>query len=166
MERRAQPTITANALRAWLSCNVRQKMTPRYQFLVQAKKSFGFLESLGFRIESETEGTYASFKDGFCVSYVSKEVGVRVTYYDMELEIVFKKGKIGAPYLFLDHNLRANASGLAGIMFPHDKLAPVIDSTAKDIEANYGAVLRGDLVVWQKIEKLVLAPRERKSYLP
>ena len=141
-------------------------MTPRYQFLALAKKSFGFLESLGFRIESETEGTYASFKDGFCVSYVSKEVGVRVAYYDMELEIVFKKEKIAAPYLFLDHNLRANASGFAGIMFPHDKLAPVIETVAKDIEANYGAVLRGDAAIWQKVEKLVLAPREKKPYLP
>jgi hypothetical protein len=141
-------------------------MSPRYEFLAQTKKSFAFLESQGFRVESETEGTYASFKDGFCVSYVSKEVDASVAYYDMELEIVFKKGKIAAPYLFLDHHLRANASGLAGIMFPHDKLAPVIDAAAKDIEANYGAVLRGDGAVWQKIEKLVLAPREKRSYLP
>ncbi len=133
-------------------------MAPHFQFLDQAKKSFGFLELLGFRIESETEGTYASFKDGFCVSYVSKEVGVTVAYYDMELEVVFTKGKIGAPYLFLDHNLHANASGLAGTMFPRDQLAHVIISAAQDIEANYGGVLRGDAAVWQKIEKLVLAP--------
>lgn len=141
-------------------------MTLRYQFLEQAKKSFGFLELLGFRIESETEGTYASFKDGFYVSYVSKKVGVTVAYYDMELEVVFKKGKIVVPYLYLDYNLHANASGLAGIMFPHDKLAPVIVSAAKDIEANYGGVLRGDVAIWQKIEKLVLAPREPHSHLP
>lgn len=141
-------------------------MTPRYQFLGQAKKGFGFLESLGFHIETEEEGTYASCKDGFCVTYVSEHVGVRVAYYDMELEIIFKKEKIAAPYLFLDHNLRANASGLAGCMFPFDKLAPVIDAIAKDIELNYGAVLRGDASVWQKIGKLVLAPKERKRYLP
>jgi hypothetical protein len=141
-------------------------MTQRYQFLAQTKKDFGFLESLGFRIESESEGTYASFKDGFGVSYVSKEVGFSVAYCDMELEIVFKKGRIAAPYLFLDHNLHANASGWAGIMFPVEKLSSIIEAAAKDIEARYGPVLRGDDSVWQKIEKLVLAPKEHRPYLP
>jgi hypothetical protein len=141
-------------------------MSTRYQFLAQAKTCFSFLSQLGFHIESEREGTYAFFKDGFEVSYVSKDVGVRVTYYDAELEVVFKKGKIAAPYLFLDHNLYANASGLAGNMFLFDKLAPVIESVAKDIEANYEAILRGDAAQWQRIEKLVSAPKEKKSSLP
>lgn len=125
-----------------------------------------FLASLGFCVESEHEGTYSSFKDGFEITYVSKEVTIRVSYYDVELEVVFKKGRIAASYLFLDHNLHSNASGLAGVMFPFEKLSPVIDSVAKDIRANYGAVLLGDAAVWQKIEKLVLAPREKKPFLP
>jgi hypothetical protein len=138
----------------------------RYQFLTQAKKSFVFLASLGFCEESEHEGTYSSFKDGFEITYVSKDVTARVSYYDMELEVVFKRGRIAASYLFLDHNLHANASGLAGVMFPFEKLSPVIESVARDIQANYGAVLQGDPSVWQKIEKLVLAPREKKRFLP
>jgi hypothetical protein len=140
-------------------------MAPRYQFLHQAKKDFGFLSGLGFRIESENEGTYASFKDGFSISYVSKDVAFRAAYYDMELEIVFQKGRIAAPYLLLDHNLRANASGWAGVMFPFDKLSPVLEAAAKDIEAHYGSVLRGDASMWQKIEKLVLASKEHRPYL-
>ncbi len=134
-------------------------MAPRCHFLAQAKKDFCFLTGLGFRIGSETEGSYASFKDGFSVSYVSTDAALRVAYYDMELEIVFKKGRIAAPYLFLDHNLHANASGWAGTMFPFDKLSQAIEAAAKDIEANYGKVLRGDALVWQRIEKLVLAQK-------
>jgi hypothetical protein len=141
-------------------------MSVRYQFLTQTKKSFAFLRPFGFRMESERESTYASFKDGFEVTYVSKDLSLRVAYYDMELDIVFKKGPIAAPYLFLDHNLHANASGLAGCMFPFDKLAPVIESAAKDIQTHYEAVLRGDATAWQKIEKLVLAPKEKKAFLP
>jgi hypothetical protein len=141
-------------------------MSVRYQFLAQTKKSFAFLAPLGFHIESEREGTYSSFKDGFQIIYVSKEVAVQVAYYDVELDIVFRKGRIAAPYLFLDHNLHANASGLTGIMFPFEKLAPIIDGVAKDIEMNYEAVLRGDASAWQKIEKLVLAPKEKKPILP
>lgn len=141
-------------------------MSVRYQFLAQAKKSFAFLLPLGFRIKSEHEGTYASFKDGFEVDYTSKDLAVQVAYYDMELDVVFKKGRIAAPYLFLDHNLHANASGLAGCMFPFDQLPPVIESVAKDIEAHYEAVLHGDAAAWKKIEKLVLAPKEKKAFLP
>lgn len=141
-------------------------MSARYQFLAQAKKSFLFLASLGFQVESEREGTYSSFKEGFEITYVSKEVTVQVVYYDMELEVVFRRGKIAASYLFLDHNFHANASGFAGVMFPLEKLSPVIDSIAKDIETNYVAVLHGEARIWQKIEKLVSAPREKKSFLP
>jgi hypothetical protein len=141
-------------------------MSAPYQFLAHAKKSFAFLAALGFRVESEHEGTYASFKDGFEVAYSSKNLDVRVAYYDMELDIIFKKDRIVAPYLFLDHNLYANASGLAGCMFPIEKLGPVIDRVAKDIEAHYEDVIRGDAAMWQKIEKLVLAPRARKRFLP
>jgi hypothetical protein len=141
-------------------------MSVRYQFLTQTKKSFAFLLPLGFGIESEREGTYASFKDGFEVTYVSKDLSLRFAYYDMELDIVFKKGPIAAHYLFLDHNLHANASGFAGCMFPFDKLESVIESVAKDIRTHYEAVLRGDATVWQKIEKLVLAPKEKNAFLP
>lgn len=141
-------------------------MNVRYQFLTQAKENFSFLAPLGFRIISEYEGNYASFKDGFTLDYASKEVAVRVAYYDAEFEVEFRRGKIAAPYLFLDHNLHANASGLAGTMFQLDKLAPVIEEVAKDIEKNYAAVLLGDAAVWLKIEKLVLAPREKKPFLP
>jgi hypothetical protein len=96
----------------------------------------------------------------------AKEVTAQVSYCDMELEVVFKKGRIAASYLFLDHSLHANASGLAGVMFPLEKLSPVIDSVARDIQANFGAVLQGDPSVWKKIEKLVLASREKKPFLP
>jgi len=141
-------------------------MAPRYQFLAQAKRDFGFLSALGFSIESESEGTYVSFKDGFCVSYLSKDISLSVAYYDMELEIVFKRGRIAASYIFLDHNLHGNASGWAGVMFPVEKLAPVIEDAARDIEAHYEPVLRGDPSVWQKIEKLVSAPTEHGPHLP
>ena len=141
-------------------------MNSPYQFLAQAKKSFGFLVELGFRVKSEHEGTYASFKDGFDCIYSSKNLDVRVAYYDMELDIVFMKGRIAAPYLFLDHNLYANASGLAGCMFPFEKLGPVIDRVAKDIELHYEDVLLGDFAMWQKIDKIVLAPTVRKRFLP
>ena len=141
-------------------------MSVRYQFLSQTKKDFGFLEALGYRIKSEYEGTYSSFKDGFDISYVSKDLTARIAYYDMELEIVFQKGKILAPYLFLDINLFSNASGLSGIMFAHDKLAPVIEDAAKDIRTNYESILIGDITAWKKIEKLVTAPKVKKAYLP
>jgi hypothetical protein len=141
-------------------------MSMRYQFLSQTKKDFGFLEALGYRIKSEYEGTYSSFKDGFDISYASNDLTARIAYYDMELEIVFQKGKILAPYLFLDVNLFSNASGLSGIMFAHDKLSPVIHDSAKDIQTNYESVLIGDVTIWKKIEKLVMAPKEKKSYIP
>ena len=141
-------------------------MSARYQFLAQTKASFAFLSSLGFRVESEREGDYSFFKDGFKIVYASKDVTFRVTYYDIQLEVDFEKGKIVAPYLFLDQNLHANASGWAGTMFDYQKIAPIIDEVAKDIEMNYGAVLCGDHAVWQKIEKFVLAPKEKTSVLP
>jgi len=141
-------------------------MSVRYQFLSQTKKNFGFLEALGYQIKCEYEGTHVSFKDGFHISYASSDLTARIAYYDMELEIVFMKGKISAPYLFLDMNLFSNASGLSGIMFAHDKLAPVIEDAAKDIQANYKLILTGDITVWRKIEKLVSAPTEKKAFLP
>lgn len=45
-------------------------------------------------------------------------------------------------------------------MFPFETLAPGIATIAKDIELNHGAVLREDATVWQKIAKLVSAPKE------
>ena len=141
-------------------------MTTPYQFLAQTKKCFAFLGAHGFHSESEYEGGYASFASGFNISYASKELSLSISYGAMELEVTFKRGKISTSYLFLDHNLFANASGFAGGMFPRDKLAPAIDAIAKDIETNYDAVLRGDADVWKKIEKLVLAPKEAKPYLP
>src|SRR5690606_6829627 len=141
-------------------------MSARYQFLSQTKKDFCFLEALSYRIKSEHDVTYSSFKDGFDISYASKDLTARIAYYDMELEIVFQKGKILAPYLFLDINLFSNASGLSGIMFAHDKLAPVIEDAAKDIRTNYESILIGDIAAWKKIEKLVTAPKEKKAFLP
>ncbi len=141
-------------------------MVTRYQFLAQAKRDFAFLATLGFRIESEYEGNYANFKDGFTLDYASKAVAFRVGYLDAELEVTFKMGKIEANYLFLDHNLRANASGLAGLMFQLDALAPVISAVARDIEANYLDVLSGEAKIWEKITKLVTAPREKRPRLP
>ena len=141
-------------------------MSPRYQFLAQTKKCFAFLESRGFQVESEYEGGYGSLASGFNITYASREVGVVVGYGAMDLEVIFKKGTISVDYLFLDHNLYANASGLAGPMFPLDKLAPVIDAVAQDIEMNYETVLRGDAAMWQRIEKLISAKREWKPYLP
>jgi len=141
-------------------------MSTRYQFLSQTKNDFLFLTALGYRMKSEYEGTYYSFKDGFDISYAFKDITIRVAYYDMELEIIFQKGKIQAPYLFLDINLFSNASGLSGIMFNHDKLASVIEDAAKDIQTNYKPILIGDITIWNKIEKLVTAPKEKKPFLP
>jgi hypothetical protein len=42
----------------------------------------------------------------------------------------------------------------------------VIEDTANDIRANYETILTGDIIVWKKIEKLVMAPKEKKAYLP
>ena len=117
-------------------------------------------------MESAYESGYGSLASGFNITYASNAVGVAVGYGAMELEVMFKKGKVSVDYLFLDHNLHANASGLAGPMFPLDKLAPVIAAVAKDIEMSYEAVLRGDAAVWQRIEKLIAAKRESKPYLP
>ena len=121
---------------------------------------------MGFHVETEREGTYASFKDGFTLVYRSKDTSVDIDYSDMELEVRFRRNGVSASYLFIDHNLHANASGIAGCMFPFEKLPPVIDSTAKDIAANYEAILSGDAKIWQRIEKLVRAPKERKPFLP
>ncbi|HEY0968596.1 MAG TPA: hypothetical protein VGD88_14485 [Opitutaceae bacterium] len=141
-------------------------MPALYQFLPEAKRAFAFLSTYGLAIEVEREGTYASFKDGFTLVWASKGLSVEVTYHDMELEVIFRRGGVSASYLFLDHNLHANASGFAGCMFPFEKLTPVIDAIAKDIEAHYEDVLRSDFEVWRKIEKLVLAPKETKPFLP
>jgi hypothetical protein len=141
-------------------------MITRYQFLAQTKVSFAFLAALGFRVASEREGTYASFRDGFEIEYTCRDILVRVAYYDMELEILFTRGAIAASYYFIDQNLHANASGLAGCMFPFQNLPSVLDSVAQDIEAHYGPVLRGDPIVWQKIEKLLSIPRPAKPFLP
>jgi len=141
-------------------------MPPKHQFLAQAKSRFEFLLDRGFRIESEYEGSYASFKDGFDLCFASPTVMLRVAYFDMELDLVFTKAAIRVHYLFIDHNLYANASGLAGCMFPVQKLNAAIDSVAKDIEANYGPILSGEPEVWRRIERLVLAPREAKRRLP
>ena len=138
-------------------------MSARYQFLAYAKSRFAFLEGRGFRITSEREGTYASFKDGFDLRYCSDQIVIVVQYYEMEFQVLMRRGAAEAPYLFLDLNLRANASGLAGVMFPHDKLTDIIDRVASDIEQHYDAVLRGDPTVWHKIEKLLAAPQEKKG---
>ena len=141
-------------------------MKTKPQFLSQTKIAFGFLAPAGFGIVSEYEGTYASFKDGFSVTYSSPLVSITVSYGDMEFDIVFQKEESRASYLFLDHNLFSNASGLSGPMFPIDKLAPVIEDVARDISIHYGGILSGEIRIWTKIKKLRSAPVTPNRHLP
>jgi hypothetical protein len=137
-----------------------------YAFLAQAKDRFAFLEGIGFKITKEHEGTYYSFKDGFWLHYECGNIEVRITYTDNEFCVSFKKNKLHASYLFIDTYIFANASGWAGDMFPFETLAPEIDAVAADIATNYLPILRGETGIWQKIEKLANAPREKKTKLP
>jgi hypothetical protein len=137
-----------------------------YAFLAQAKDRFAFLEGLGFKIIKEYEGTYYSFKDGFWLHYESGNIEVQITYTDNEFCVSFKKDKLHVSYLFIDMYIFANASEWAGDMYPFEKLAPEIDAVAADIAANYVSILQGEADIWQKIEKLANAPREKKSKLP
>ena len=137
-----------------------------YAFLEQTRKRFSFLQDNGFKIVEEYEGDYGSFKSGFWLEYRTKLVEIRIVYGDMEFHVYFKKGSLRTDYLFLDKNLNANASGYAGCMFPLNKLALVIDEIAADIAANYIRVLNGEEMIWQRIEKLLNAPQEKKPNLP
>ncbi len=136
------------------------------QLLSQAKSCFAYLEAGGFRIISEYEGGYTSFKDGFTVIYSSPKVSVTVSYGDMEFEVTFQKEAARASYLFIDHNIFSNASGLAGPMFPVEKLAPIIADVALDIQAHYRSILDGEPEVWTRIRKLMSAPAVPKPHLP
>lgn len=141
-------------------------MKTKPQFLSQTKAAFAFLEAGGFHVTSEYEGSYASFKDGFSITYTAPLVALTLSYFDMEFEAVFQKEGVRAAYIFLDHNLFSNASGLSGSMFPMDKLTPVIEDVSTDIRSHYGAILEGETEIWRKIQKLVSAPVEPRRFLP
>ena len=142
-----------------------KSMTPiprvRPQFLAQAKREFGFVTTMGFAVQEEHEGTYASFKEGFHIIYRSPAVLFRVEYYEMEFIPSFQHQGIVVSYYFIDTCVFANVSGFAGPMFPVDKLGPVITRISADIAQHYRAVLAGETEIWRKLTALAKAPREK-----
>lgn len=80
----------------------------------------------------------------------------------MELLPTFRRGSEEASYYFIDRYLFSNASGLAGGMFPLDKLAAALRVVAVDVREHYGSVLSGDDATWGKIVALLTAPQEKR----
>jgi hypothetical protein len=133
----------------------RNFLIERQQTLEKAELAFGFLKSYGFTLLEKKMGRSSSFQDGWQLKFASLELIVEVQYYDMELELLFKKGGVSVSYPLLDWKLFQNASGFSGSMFPTEKLGVVIEQIANDIRANYSRILLGDTDSWGKIEELV-----------
>ena len=134
-------------------------------FFHVAKSEFEFLTSRGFELTEEEPPSSVSFRDGFHLLYVSRQVSVAVDYYDMELLPVFHRAKEQAGYFFIDRYIFSNASGYSGAMFPLDKLANALHVVARDIQQHYDLILSGDDAMWQNILAMFNAPT-RKRTLP
>ena len=113
------------------------------------------LVRLGFRRKERkvSPGNNARY-DGWHLLYSRGIVEVRVAYYEWELEILLRREDIATTYLFLDVNVRNNASGFQGSMFSPDKLADIVPRIARDLVENYREVLLGDEAAWQRISAL------------
>ena len=123
----------------------------------RAETAFRFLDDLDFIRGDRWITGGESFRDGWRLAYVCEAVTVTVEYLDQQFEVSFMRDDVEADYLLIDRELFGQRSGLAGNMFPPDKLGQVIDAVAADIRENYGAILRGDDDVWARIEKIVRA---------
>lgn len=132
-----------------------------------AKSAFRFLAAAGFNLVEERSTGGDSFRDGWLLTYESREMRVVVQYLDSQLEVCFRPRDrlFSATYLAIDREFFDRRSGFGGDMFPPEKLAAVIDRIAADIERNYQPVIAADPTVWREIQLRVEAAARRGSRL-
>ena len=131
----------------------------------RAETAFGFLSDRGFRLQERSVSGGNTSHDGWQLVYSNNAVIVTVQYLDMQFEVFFIRAGFKADYLFLDRELFARRSGLHGSMFPPEKVGPVVDRVATNIQEQFQSILMGDDVEWARIERLVKAPAS-KARLP
>ena len=107
----------------------------------RAKTAFGFLSDLGFRLQERSVSGGNTSRDGWQLVYSNNAVIVTVQYLDMQLEVFFIRAGLKADYLFLDRELFARRSGLHGSMFPPEKVGPVVDRVATNIQEQFQSIL-------------------------
>jgi hypothetical protein len=66
-------------------------------------------------------------------------------------------------YFALDRVLFGGRSGFHGRMFPPEKLGPVIDRVASDMEHHYEPLLRSDADAWDEAEMRLASTPPRGS---
>lgn len=130
--------------------------------LADAESEFAFLRDLGFQRAEGWETDTGSFRDGWRLHYVGAQANVTIEYLDWQFHLGFEHKGTRTDYLFLDRELFGHRSGLHGDMFPPEKLPSVVAAVARDIRENYAAVLNGEASLWEKIRRLVQAPREKR----
>jgi hypothetical protein len=133
--------------------------------LVHAESSFGFLLDSGFELTTrQLLGDPAMFKSGWELRYESPTVSVRVLYADWQLEVRFECRDALAEYFALDQDAFDRRSGYHGNMFPPDgRLTGVIDRVSADIRTNYGAILTGDRLAWERAVRILSALRVKRG---
>jgi hypothetical protein len=127
----------------------------------RAEAAFAFLGDLGFQLGERWVSEGGSFRDGWRLVYSAPTMTVTVQYLDMQLEVLFGRAGVEVDYLFIDRELFGRRSGLAGNMFPPQKVGEVIDRVASDIREHFNAILLGDESDWARIGRLLEAPKAR-----
>lgn len=131
--------------------------------LDHAEAAFAFLISLGFERDSRANvGVPGMSMSGWELTYRSPTVWLRLLYADYQLEINFERSGARLEYFTLDRDAYDRRSGYHGNMFPSDKLAPVIDRVAADIQANYTSLLAGEQVAWDRAIHIQNAPKTKR----
>jgi len=130
--------------------------------LADAETEFAFLRDLGFQRVEGWETDTGSFREGWRIHYVGMHLNVTIEYLDWQFEVLFERAGIRADYRFLDRELFGHQAGLHGDMFPPEKLPNVVAAVVRDIRENYSSVLDGEPALWERIRRLVQAPREKR----
>lgn len=133
----------------------------------RAESAFAFLAAYGFVLTDRLVTEGASFKDGWRLTYASRGIHLTVEYLDVEFDVRLARGGRPVSYFALDRVLFGGRSGFHGRMFPLEKLGPVIDRVALDMENHYEPLLRSDSDAWNEAEKRLHAtPPPGRSSLP
>jgi hypothetical protein len=114
--------------------------------LADAEAEFAFLRDWGFQRAEGWETDAGSSCDGWRIHYAGMHVNVTIEYLDWQFEVIFERAGIRADHLFLDRELFGHQTGLQGTCF----------------RENYSSVLDGEPSLWERIRRLVQAPREKR----
>ena len=122
------------------------------------EKEFDFLAQLGFALVERQVTGGESFRDGWRLTFIGREITVVVLYMDAQFEVHFLRDRLDVSYLEMDRDLFARRSGFHGDMFPPETLPAAVTRIAADIRANYGPVLSGDREEWSRVARLKAEP--------